>query len=188
MTQIHIKHDAALLDKSIADFEKGLARHLPWLDNVFGKSERVTKQTPEGKVLRLPTYYYSIDDYEELTPSDSLGNYAYFEIEDGQDVTMDHGGAALITADFSLVVWLDFRKLQGTDSRDKESIKREILTALNSIVSDNGSISVTNVYERAENVFSGYDIDEVDNQCLMHPYGGFRFEGRIMSRDLCWRF
>jgi hypothetical protein len=45
---------------------------------------------------------------------------------------------------------------------------------------------VTAVYERAENVYDGFNIDEVDNQFMMAPYAAFRFEGTMMVDEDCY--
>jgi hypothetical protein len=41
------------------------------------------------------------------------------------------------------------------------------------------------VYERAENVFEGYSLDEVDNQFLMQPFAGLRITGELIVDEEC---
>ena len=43
----------------------------------------------------------------------------------------------------------------------------------------------TAIYELAENVYRGFTLDEIDNQFLMHPFGGFRFEGVLSVNQPC---
>jgi hypothetical protein len=72
------------------------------------------------------------------------------------------------------------------DTRNTERVKAEILRMLNGgIWVRTGSITVDAVYSRAENVFSGFTLDEVDNQFLMSPFAGFRFEGTMRVKDVC---
>jgi hypothetical protein len=44
---------------------------------------------------------------------------------------------------------------------------------------------VSRIYERAENVFRGYTMDEVDNQFLMSPFAGWRFDGLLTIKNDC---
>ena len=48
-----------------------------------------------------------------------------------------------------------------------------------------GSVTLSRIYERAENVFQGYSLDEVDNQYLMSPYAGFRITGEMVIDEEC---
>ena len=49
----------------------------------------------------------------------------------------------------------------------------------------NGRIEINRIYELAENIYRGFSLDEVDNQFLMAPYGGFRFEGIMEVTETC---
>jgi hypothetical protein len=48
-----------------------------------------------------------------------------------------------------------------------------------------GTFTINRVYEKAENIFQGFTLAEVDNQYLMHPYCGWRFVGEIRVEDIC---
>ena len=54
--------------------------------------------------------------------------------------------------------------------------KYNFLDALKNIVLTAGRISVNKIYTLAENIYRGFSLDEVQNQFLMSPFGGFRFE------------
>mgnify|MGYP007022113853 FL=1 len=72
------------------------------------------------------------------------------------------------------------------DTRNVEAVKAQVLRALNGgIWVRSGSISVEKIYSRAENVFAGFTLDEVDNQFLMSPFAGWRFEGKMQVNDEC---
>jgi hypothetical protein len=78
------------------------------------------------------------------------------------------------------------RTIEDIDQRDTESVKRQIIRTLNSgIWLRHGSIKVNKIYERAENVFAGFTLDEIDNQFLMHPFCGWRFTGEMGVSDSC---
>lgn len=67
-----------------------------------------------------------------------------------------------------------------------EPIKAEILKVLNGgFWLRSGRLTVTQIEEKAENIYKGYSLDEVDNQFLMHPFGGLRFDGKLTINESC---
>jgi hypothetical protein len=64
-------------------------------------------------------------------------------------------------------------------------VKEDILLALQDIHIRKGWIRVSRIYERAENVFAGFTLDEVQNQFMMAPYAGFRFYGQMTTTNDC---
>ena len=94
-----------------------------------------------------------------------------------------------IRSPFSLIVWVDLRrvekKMRMADERNTEYIKEQVLSVIETADKRKGHISINKIYQRAENVFAGFTLDEVDNQFLMSPFAGWRFEGNIMVNDEC---
>ena len=183
-----------MLDRVIAEIQTGLVENLPWLDVAFGRSQRLTKMM-NGKRIITPNVYcggwngHGANDYIETSPDSKIGNFAFFEIEDPQ--TIDAGPwAREITVPFALIVWFDLTRIYDeADNRNTEYIKAQILRVLNGRAGwhlTGGRIVVNRIYERAENIYRGYSLSEIDNQFLMHPYAGFRFEGTMQFDELCW--
>ena len=81
----------------------------------------------------------------------------------------------------------DYRKIYNDAStRNQEDLKRQILDVLNGgFLVRNGSYRINKVYELAENIYRGFSLDEIENQFLMHPFGGFRFEGELSIGETC---
>lgn len=182
-----IKRDSpSLMDRVVASLQDGLAKSLPWLDHAFGIAERLVKEQ-DGVRRYTPNIYLGGDEYLLLLPDQGLGNFAFFTIDDPEQVEWSVGDTSRLTATFSLIVWLDMRTVEDdNDERNTEAIKAQVLRALNGgIWVRTGSISLSAIYSRAENVFAGFTLDEVDNQFLMSPYTGFRFEGMMMVKDDC---
>ena len=179
------KDKPQLLDRVIDDIQTGLERNVPWLENIFPRAERlVTEQ--EGVRRYTPNHYKGRDEYERLLPCDGLGNFCFFTVDDPEQVTGGVGEAAMVTGTFSLIVWLDMRTVDDGDSRNMEKIEADILRLLDGEYRlRTGRMSVDKVYKRAENIFTGFTLDEVSNQYLMAPYAGFRFEGVMMVREMC---
>lgn len=183
--KIPIRKNPQLFDLVIASLQQGLAKTLPWLDHVFGRAERLVKVI-NGKRVYSPNIYIGGNEYRLIAPDSNFGNYCFFTLDDPQNVNWVVGETSKYNAPFSLIVWVDMRTIEQYDERDTEGVKRQIMRALNGeIWLRHGSVKIDKIYERAENVFAGFTLDEVDNQFLMHPYCGWRFTGLMSVSDNC---
>lgn len=187
--------NAIMLDAVIGEIQQGLVNNLSWLDAAFGRAQRLTKNI-EGKRIVTPNVYcvgwngHGPNDYIEVSPDAKIGNFSYFEVDDPQ--TIDPGPwARQIKAPFSLIVWFDLTRVYGSrTNRNTEKIKSDILHILNGRADwhlSHGRIVINKIYERAENIYKGYTLSEIDNQFLMHPFAGLRFEGLLEFDELCYQ-
>lgn len=185
MERVHKKSDARLLDRVIENIQDGLST-ISWFDHIFGKAERLVTEI-NGKRYYTPNIYLGNNEYEQLMPDNTgLGNYCFFTLDDPQDVLWQIGDRNRLKSPFSLIVWVDMRTIEEKDERNTEMVKQEILRVLNGgLWMRDGRVRIERVYEKAENVFSAYTIDEVDNQYLMAPYCGWRFVGTLTATDTC---
>ena len=185
--------NAVMLDRVIGEIQQGLVDNISWLNAAFGRSQRLTK-TMNGKKIVTPNVYcggwngHGENDYIETSPDSKIGNFAFFEIEDPQ--TIDAGPwARQIKAPFGLIVWFDLTRVYNTaTNRNTEKLKAQILHVLNGRAGwhlTGGRIVINRIYERPENIYRGYTLSEIDNQFLMHPYAGFRFDGILEYDELC---
>lgn len=185
--------NAVMLDRVIGDIQQGLVDNISWLDAAFGRSQRLTKMM-NGKKIVTPNVYcggwngHGENDYIETSPDSKIGNFSFFEIEDPQ--TIDAGPwARQIKAPFGLIVWFDLTRVYNTaTNRNTEKLKAQILHVLNGRAGwhlPGGRIIINRIYERPENIYRGYTLSEIDNQFLMHPYAGFRFDGILEYDELC---
>lgn len=186
MVKIHLTEKPEMLDIIVNNMQQGLSDTLPWLDNVFGIAERLVKYNEKGKRIFTPCMYQTGNEYMELLPDSDLGNFAFFTIDDPQGVDYDRSSVAMKTP-FSIIFWLDYRLINSDAStRNKEMVKRQILDALNGgFWLKNGRIKINRIYALAENIYRGFSLDEIENQFLMHPFGGFRFEGVLEISETC---
>lgn len=190
--------NAVMLDRVIGEIQQGLVDNIGWLDAAFGRSQRLTKMV-NGKKIITPNVYcggwngHGENDYIETSPDSKIGNFAFFEIEDPQ--TIDAGPwAREIKAPFSLIVWFDLTRVyrdapDPATNRNTEYLKAQILRVLNGRAGwhlTGGRIVLNRIYERAENIYRGYTLSEIDNQYLMHPYYGMRFDGILEFDELCF--
>lgn len=183
-----------MLDFVIGEIQQGLAEQITWLDVAFGRSQRLSKMM-NGKRIITPNVYcggwngHGPNDYIEVSPDSKIGNFSFFEIEDPQ--TIDPGPwAREIKTPFGLIVWFDLTRVYNSATdRNTEKLKAEILHCLNGRTGwhlTDGRVIINRIYERAENIYRGYTLSEIDNQFLMHPYAGFRFDGILDYNELCY--
>lgn len=182
-----------MLDKVIGQIQQGLVENISWLDVAFGRAQRLTKNV-EGRSIITPNVYcggwqgHGENDYIEVSPDAKIGNFAFFEVNDPQTIEVSTW-IRQITTPFALIVWFDLTRVYGVpDNRNTEFLKAQILRVLNGRGGwhlENGRIVLNQIYERAENIYRGYTLSEIDNQYLMHPFAGFRFEGTLQFDELC---
>lgn len=177
-----------LFDKVIGEMQQALKNGLPWLQHSFGRAERLIKVI-DGKRIYTPNVYKGNDQYEVLLPDDRLRCFSFFVLSEPQEMLNRVQNEIRIKAPFSLIVWFDLRVvekvMQLPDERNTEHVKEQILGVLNTAFPKKGSFTVQRIYERAENVFEGFTLDEVQNQFLMSPFAGFRFYGELIVTNDC---
>lgn len=190
---IPIIPNPVLIDRVIGNIQAGLMDNVDWLDVVFGRAQRVEKII-NGKRYFTPnvyaggTQYRGNNDYIDVSPDANIGNFGFFWVDDPQNVGWVPKEQSTIKAPFALIVWFDLRKVYPgqLNNRNTEALKNEILTVLNGgFWLKDGTIEINRVYELAENVYRGFTLDEVDNQYLLHPFAGFRFEGILSVSQPC---
>lgn len=182
-----------MLDKVIGQIQQGLVENISWLNVAFGRAQRLTKNV-EGRSIITPNVYcggwngHGENDYIEVSPDAKIGNFAFFEVEDPQTIEVSTW-IRQITTPFALIVWFDLTRVYGVpDNRNTEYLKAQILKVLNGRGGwhlGDGRIVLNQIYERAENIYRGYTLSEIDNQFLMHPFAGFRFEGTLQFDEPC---
>ena len=182
-----------MLDAVIGEIQAGLIENVKWLDVAFGRSQRLAKKMNDKRIITPNVFCggwkgHGPNDYIEVSPDSKIGNFSFFEIDDPQ--TIDAGPwAREIKTPFGLVVWFDLTRVYGKESnRNTEKLKADILHVLGGRAGwhlTNGRVMVNRIYERAENIYRGYTLTEIDNQFLMHPYAGFRFDGILEYAEFC---
>lgn len=190
-----ILQSAILVDAMIAELQQVLAANLLWLDAAFGRSQRLAKKI-NGKQIITPNVYcggwngHGENDYIEVSPDSKIGNFCFFEVNDPEIVDWNPRQLMDIETPFSLIFWFDTRRVfDEATNRDISHIKNDILTLLNGTsgltLHNGGHLVINRIYERAENIYRGYTLSEIDNQYLMHPFSGLRFDGIIKMAQPC---
>lgn len=194
-TNAPIIPDPIMVDEMIAELQQVLVANLPWLDAAFGRSQRLTKKMA-GKTIITPNVYcggwkgHGENDYIEVSPDSKIGNFCFFEVADPETVNWVFRQNMDVETPFSLIFWFDTRRVfNAADNRNITYLKNQILTLLNGrsglLLYNNGRVVLNRIYERVENIYRGYTLSEIDNQFLMHPFGGLRFDGTITMTQPC---
>lgn len=177
---------AELTDRVIEETRKGLADNLGWLDNAFGRAERLVKYDTTMRRIYTPNIHTVGNEYISVAPDANIGNFCFFWLDDPQEVLYEPGISASVKTTFSVIFWFDYRTVLNDDIRNRDAVKHQILDVLNGgILIRQGYIKISKIYELAENIYKGFSLDEIGNQFLMHPYGGFRFEGIMRAEGIC---
>ena len=175
-----------LFDRPIQDLQKSIGSKLLFMNHIFGRCERLLKVV-EGRRYYTPNIYKGRDEYELLTPDNTdLGNYCFFVPDDPEVMVANFGISGRLRAPFSLVVWVNMLDVDDKDTRNVYDLELKVLDAIASPgVLRHGGIEVMRVYHKAENVFQGFTLDEVDNQFLMSPFMGLRVECELWVDEEC---
>ncbi len=173
-----------LIDLALRDIQTQLTCSLPWLNYAFGKSEKQVNQS--GKTY--PAIYLGNEEYLNMLPDSSIGNYSFFEFEDGGEImTGQNFKNNRYEANFGLTFFFDFREVYPGehDYKTLQNVIHDVLSALNSARLTNTTINVQNIYERAEYIYRGYDHNEINKQFKKRPLGGFKLTGILSYREGC---
>lgn len=177
----------ALIDKAIGEMQDVLKAKLPWIDHVFGRAQRLITIKDGDKGYQYPGIHLWDGRYISMFPDAKYGNFAFFFIEDPQIVKALSRGYNSLQVSASVVFWFNLATIFEL-SRDRylDNVKKQILTVLNwEMYIKSGRFTPGAIYEKAENIYKGFSIKEIDSQFLMHPYAGLRFEGNLLIPELC---
>lgn len=174
-----------LIDVALLEIQAALTDNVSWLNHAFGKAQRLT-EVKEKRQVRFPAVYIGKEDYLKVFPDSHIGNFSFFDVEDGQEVA--HMGGRRVQdykTKMGLIVWFDFRTVYESDweRRTVENAKSEVIDAIKAMTLVHSQIRMTKTWERAEKIYRDYTDKEIDNQFLMRPFGGFRIDMDIKYFD-----
>lgn len=182
---IHTRTNPVLIDGVIAEIQAQMAQRVEWFNNIFGRVERLVKNV-NGRTIYSANQYKGGNEYTLIAPDSGLGNFAFFVVDEPETMDYYRGDRTHFATPFSLVVWVDMRTIASGENRNTEAVKQEIVRFLNDELRlRSGRMYVNRIFNRAESIFKGFTLDEIDNQFLMQPFCGWRFEGEIEFYDTC---
>ena len=195
------KKNPVLIDRVIQNLRDILSQNLNWLDKTFGRAYKIVEYEDSGSKYTYPGAYIGNAEYISLMPNDNFGNFCWFDIYDPQVINVVAPRKPSITFSGAIIFWFNLDNIFiENETINSEEIKNEILKVLTGPgVLQHGRISITNIYERLDNIYKDYSLERVynnyayrgenvntlDKQYFMFPYGGLRFEFEITIQELC---
>lgn len=177
----------ALVDVQFKVIQDSLLAQLIWLNHAFGKVQKLTRKN-DSKLITYPGVFVKgqNEDYLSLFPDERLGNFSFFVTSDPYDIEPMANIRQKITVSYGLILWFNMSKiLAANEYRNLESIKAQVLQALNNTQMGSGRIETTEIMEESKNIYSEFTIDEIEQQYLMHPFAGLRFDGKLTFYENC---
>ena len=128
-----------------------------------------------------------------MLPNDNWGNFCWFDIYDPQSIDTTQRNNPRLKFRGAIIFWYNQHTIfHDDDFLYNEEIKKQVVDALSQsgLLKQNGHVQIFDIYERLENLYKGYslekvyntylysgeDIEYIDKQYFMHPYGGLRIE------------
>jgi|VirMetMinimDraft_7_1064189.scaffolds.fasta_scaffold08928_2 hypothetical protein len=182
--QIPTLAEPKLIDLALLEIQTALTAKLPWLNHAFGKAQRL-KEERDGRIVIYPGVYAGSEDYLEVFPDSHIGNFSFFDVDDGEEMNGMNRASIAFEAKIGLVVWFDYRKVYPGDwqQRSIENVKAEVIEALNTSAFRRSSVIFYKAWERSESIYKGYSDKEIMQQFLMRPYGGLKIEFFIKYQE-----
>jgi hypothetical protein len=179
------------IDKPIQVLQIALAG-LPWLEKSFGRSFMSVKKNEGSQNI---SYYPQVWqgpglDLLEVMPNDNLKAQSFFKVEEPIEcLQFSPNGYSLMQARVSIIFWFNLQRIDPQKNFDysyAEILKGSAQRILTNVTLDgNDAIKILRVWETPKNVFSGYTLQDVRDQELIYPYGGFRFECNLVYIENC---
>lgn len=187
MANVEIRPNPVLIDSVIAEIQTQLGNNIEWLTNIFGRVERLAKVV-NNKVLYSANVFTKNYDYKLIAPDSDLGNFAFFVVDEPEELDYYAGEQTHFKTPCSLIVWVNMLTIPEGEARNTEAVKQRLVRFLNGEMwLRTGRFFVNRIYNKAESIFKGFSLDEVDNQFLMQPFCGWKFEGEIEFLDTCYK-
>lgn len=184
--------DPVGIEAAIEEINGLLLTKLPWLDNAYGKCEKLLESKEKGS---FPAIYSGNNEYIDLFPDQNKGNFSFFDIAERSVINWVPNQITGGSVEFGLIVWFNYQRVFPTDSENRsiEHVKNQVVIALNTIGLLNSKIECHRVLERVENVYNGYNLalyrgfsyGNIKSPYMMRPYGVFRIEGKIHYMKNC---
>lgn len=175
------------IDRPIQELQQAFTA-LAWLDRSFGRCFDSFHKF-NGKTTSYPEVWQGLDkDLLNVLPNDNLKSQSFFKVEEPIEVA-EHVpyGYSMMRARVSVIFWFNLKEIDPSiDYRYIELLRgqaQRIIT--NCTFSPDSKIEILRIWDKAENVFRGYDLSQKPQELLTHPYGGFRFECELRYREDC---
>ena len=180
----------ALIDDMTTTINASLVQNLDWLDNAFGVVSTFSRKSRTDD--RVKVYYPAVfiggntNRFTEVFPDSKLGNFSYCEVINVPEY--EKTGPATVRPIFRLkiVFWFKWPSLYPADwkARSIEEIKGQVFAVLLK-TQYTRTVERFKTYEKANDIYKGFDHRDIEEQFLMRPYGGFAVEVDVYGPANC---
>lgn len=194
--QIPIVDTPKLHDVAFNAFNTRLVVQLPWLTHAFGEAQMLTRNVGD-KTIVYPGVYAGKNienEYKSVLPDEFMGSnkaitgFSFFDVIDTSYDQVNVNSFGFINSTIGIVFWFNLRKVLAspTEYRNLNKVVDQILKAIKkSSRGFQGEIKVTGWTVKADEIYTGYSLRETDQQFLMQPYAGVRFNCNMKILETC---
>lgn len=172
------------LELAIEEIRNRIAT-ISWLDKCFGRAYAFLEAGIDSKPITVPKVYMGGKEYYNCLPNDNLKSQSFFVVE-GPETYENYNqfDGSIRKASVSLVVWGDLKKINP--SKDYIFTQELISECIKILKIHPMVMEINEIYdEKADKVFSGFDLREVESQYMMYPFAGFRISLTINYDEQC---
>lgn len=148
-----------------------------WLSNIFRRAWTISNANG-GSNSFTPMAYLSNMQYYNLLPNDNFTALSFVTVNgierySSEEEVNSHNYEPTKERNISVIFWCDLSKINSTkDYIFTEELKSEIEPLLSDV---NGLVINSYIDEDYRQIFSGFDISEVDSKFFSYPYAIFKF-------------
>ncbi len=180
------KSNPVLIDAFLEKLQDTLKDNVVWLDKVYGRSFKHTR-LKDNKSYNYPAIYIGDNEYLSMLPDDTASSLLFFELADPQDIDVQEPGKLKLNFKGAIIVWYNSEDVFSDNyfmyTEEVKSDLLEVLTQKGNL--GIGCVTPLSVFESPESIYKGYDLKQIDEQYLMHPYYGVRIECQFTIFKLC---
>jgi len=183
---IIISSDPQLSDIPITEIGSKLKDKFSWLSQAFGKVQRLVEM--KGNQRQVFPGVHTKTEYLNLLPDGHIKNYCYFDPVDPLEVeTFRRGLQSDLVQSFGVVFWFNYKDIYTDDwnVRTIDNVIADILKFFRNTTFTTCKIVVESIDTETDNIYKGYNHNEIKHQFMMRPYRALRFNIQIRFSEKC---
>jgi hypothetical protein len=150
-----------------------LLKTLPWLNECFHRAY-IHREINGNKISIIPKVWESSNEWYDCRPNDAVISQAFFVSESEERVTsFEKHADPTFEQDISIIFWLNTDELASHISGP--SLGYQKVDVLDILKTSDSVLNISSIIDRsAQEVFSGFTIEDQNTHYTMLPYAGFR--------------
>jgi hypothetical protein len=154
---------------------------ITWLEKSYGRAWPHVEMRG-SKQVRLPKCFDGTE-YLNVLPNDNYKSQSFIAVRTPEKYeNFNRDGNNFKSRDLSIIFWGNLKEINTNKTGIYVSdLKDEIEQVLCTIPELS---SINQVFdEKAEDIFQGYTLSDIDTQYLMYPFAGLRFDITVKFND-----